>query len=88
MELARLLEPDLAELPAAAQLMCLRLLRRAALRPGHVAASVRYLQTSTGLSRNTVRAALRLLRDRALVRPQGQRRLWTISLLGWSRRHR
>lgn len=66
--LGRVLDGGLAGLPASSQAVYLRLLWWAGLRSGHARASVDRLITATGLSRGTVRAALRDLQARGLIR--------------------
>ena len=60
-DLVRLLDRDLADLPPASQLVYLRCLARAGFRQGLCSISLDHLVSSTGLSRNTVLAALRNL---------------------------
>jgi hypothetical protein len=85
--LARLLDGDLAGLPPASQLVYLRLVWWAGLGSGYARASLERLAGATGLSRNTVRAALRDLQARGLARPSERRArratVWWVDLPGW-----
>ncbi len=82
--LGELLERGLRDLPPASQLVYLRLAWMAGLKTGSVRCSVDRLIAMTGLSRNTVRKALRDLRERGLVQsyPRERRRptAWLVKI--------
>lgn len=82
--MSALLELRLRDLPAAAQLVYLRLAWWAGLQTGPVASTVDRLIATTGLSRNTVRQALRYLTQQGLVRVHTSRRryptVWWVSV--------